>query len=81
MNLCFPRPYFYDGTENDAFEKLEEQMARLSKNGGNFVRVWVGADFFNVETKAGEYDAKKMERFKRYMDLARKYGLRVKLCM
>ena len=81
MNLCFPRPYFYDGTEDEGFAKLEEQMAQLSKNGGNFVRIWVGADFFNVETKAGEYDTKKMERFDRYMKLARKYGLRVKLCM
>ncbi len=81
MNLCFPRPYFYDGTEEEGFAKIEAQMAELSKNGGNFVRIWVGADFFNMETKAGEYDAKKMERFDRYMKLARKYGLRVKLCM
>ena len=81
MNLCFPRPYFYDGTEEEGFAKLENQMAQLSRFGGNFVRIWVGADFFNVETKSGECDAEKMKRFDHYMALAQKYGLRVKLCM
>ena len=81
MNLCFPRPYFFEGIEDEGFAKLESGMAELSKNGGNFVRVWVGADFFNIENEAGKFDPKKMARFDRYMKLAQKYNLRVKFCM
>ncbi|MFZ5831860.1 MAG: hypothetical protein ACOY3P_17365 [Planctomycetota bacterium] len=60
----------------------ERWFQRLSENGGNFARVWLGHSNFEVEhQRSGEYDAERAERIKTLLNLARKHNVRVKLCI
>jgi hypothetical protein len=53
----------------------------LARNGGNFVRIWLSNPYFNVETNvAGELDLAAFARVDRLVELARQYGIRLKLC-
>jgi len=57
-------------------------MDRLAENGGNFIRVWLSNASFDVEhARSGEYDGAKAERIDRMLDLARRRGIRVKMCL
>ncbi len=78
MNICFPR-FLTD--EEAVFADYEKKFAELSKNGGNYVRIWLSHPFFEIEdSKAGEFNPKKIARIDRLFDLADKYGIRMKLC-
>ena len=78
MNICFPR-FLTD--EEEVFADYEKKFAQLSKNGGNYVRIWLSHPFFEIEdSKAGQYNPKKIARIDRLFDLADKYGIRMKLC-
>jgi hypothetical protein len=67
----------------------------LSHNGGNFTRIWLSNPYFNVEPEvAGELDRSASDeasarsrrslaafaRLDRLVELARQYGIRLKLC-
>lgn len=52
-NLAFPRPFFYDKSEDEAFSLIEKQMSALAANGGNYIRIWTSAGFYEFETAAG----------------------------
>lgn len=80
-NLCFPRPYYYDKSDDEAFALIEKQLKALAENNGNFIRLWVSADFYQFETAPNTFDPKKLARLDRLMRLAQKYGIRVKLCL
>ncbi len=80
-NVCFPRPYFYDKSDDEAFALIEKQFKALSENGGNFIRLWSSADFYQFEIAPNTFDSKKLARLDRVMKLAEKYGIRVKLCL
>lgn len=80
-NVCFPCPYFYDKSDAEAFALIEKQLKALSENGGNFVRLWVSSDFYQFETAPYTFDSAKLARLDRFMKLAEKYGIRVKLCL
>ncbi len=80
-NVCFPRPYFYDKSDAEAFALIEKQLKALSENGGNFVRLWVSSDFYQFETAPYTFDSAKLARLDRFMKLAEKHGIRVKLCL
>lgn len=80
-NLAFPRPFFYDKSDDEAFELIEKQISALAANGGNYIRIWTSAGFYEFETAAGVFDEKKLARLDRLMALAEKYGIRVKLCL
>jgi Cellulase (glycosyl hydrolase family 5) len=68
--------------EEEAFRGFEAWLAALSSNGGNYIRVWLSNDFWDVEhEKSGVYDEEKAKRIDRMLDLCRKYGIRVKLTM
>ena len=55
---------------------------RLAENGGNYARVWLSSATFDVEHVAsGQYDAQRAERIDQLLALARRYGIRLKLCM
>jgi hypothetical protein len=63
-----------------ALEEVESWMQKLSENGGNYVRIWLSQSFWDMEhKKAGEYDPEKVERIDRFVEVARKYGLRIKM--
>jgi hypothetical protein len=66
----------------DRFDRMREWMEKLAANRGNFIRVWLGNPFFDVEpAKSGEYDAQKAERIDRLLEVARANGIRVKMCI
>jgi len=54
----------------------------LAENGANFCRVWLSTPFFDVEpTRSGEYDAEHAKRIAELLALARRHGIRLKLCI
>lgn len=60
---------------------MEVWFRKLSANGGNFVRIWLSSPFFDVEhSHSGQYDAERAKRIDGLLALARKYGIRLKLC-
>jgi hypothetical protein len=60
----------------------ERWFRRLSENGGNYARVWLSSRTFDVEhEKSGQYDPERGERIDQLLALARRYGIRLKLCM
>jgi hypothetical protein len=59
---------------------MEQWMRALAESGGNFVRVWLSAPFWDVEhQQAGVYDEQKAQRIDALLKLAQRYGIRVKL--
>ncbi len=79
MNICWPR---FDRDEQQALATLERRFEKLSAGGGNFVRIWISHPFYNVEhRRSGEYDTEKLGRVQAVLALARKHGIRVKLCL
>ena len=78
INMIHPR--WHQNEEIDGFAEMEGWMKSLSENGGNYMRVWLSAGFWDIEhTKAGVYDAEKIRRVDRLLDLAKKYNIRVKM--
>lgn len=66
--------------EDKAMAEVEGWMKALSENGGNYVRIWLSNSFWDIEhERAGVYDEAKVRRIDRFLGLARKYGLRVKM--
>jgi hypothetical protein len=66
---------------DSAFAEIESWMKNLSENRGNYIRIWLSQSFWDVESSAGKYDEDKAKRIDRYISLARKYNLRVKLTL
>jgi len=61
---------------------VDDWFQKLSRYGGNFARVWIGAEFFDVEhERSGEYDPARAKRIGAMLALARRHGIRVKLCI
>jgi len=61
---------------------MTQWMEKLSANGGNYIRVWLSADFWDVEhARSGEYDAAKAGRIDAMLAAARKHGIRVKMTL
>ncbi len=60
--------------------EMERWVKTLSENGGNYIRVWLSAGFWDVEhQKSGVYDEEKAKRIDALLALARKYNIRVKM--
>lgn len=67
---------------DEGFPGMEAWMKQLSANGGNYIRVWLGNPFFDVEhAHSGQYDAAKAERIQNLLEIAAQDGIRVKLCL
>jgi len=80
LNMVHP-----DARENDEVGGLacmERWFQTLSRNGGNFARIWLSTGFFDAEhARSGEYDEAKAKRIDALLALARKHGIRLKLCL
>ena len=66
---------------DSAFAEIEQWMKNLSVNGGNYIRIWLSNSFWDIEESAGKYDEKKAQRIDRFIEMARKYHLRIKLTL
>ncbi len=61
---------------------MDEWFGRLAAQGGNYVRVWLGSAYYDVEhATSGAYDEAKAARIDQMLASARRHGLRVKLCI
>jgi hypothetical protein len=79
LNIGWPR--FIDDAD-EGLQKMEFYFKTLSKNGGNFVRIWLSAPFWEVENlKAGSYSMIKAERLTQLIKLAHRYNIRIMFCL
>lgn len=79
LNLCFPR---FATSHEEAVAKYDRWLRRLAAHRGNFVRLWLGVEFFDIEPdRIGSFDAAACERLARILDLSASLGLRVKLTL
>jgi hypothetical protein len=59
---------------------MENWMKSLSENGGNYIRIWLSHNFFDIEhERSGEYDEAKAKRIDTVLNMARRYDVRVKM--
>ncbi|MCX7887335.1 MAG: glycoside hydrolase family 5 protein [Verrucomicrobiae bacterium] len=80
LNLISPDVQSND--EVGGLNCMESWFQKLSTNGGNFARIWLSASFWDVEhERSGVYDEAKAKRIEAMLALARRYGIRVKLCL
>jgi hypothetical protein len=76
LNMIAP----YGKTEQEALARMEQWMKSLSDNGGNYIRIWLSNNFFDVEhEKSGRYDEEKAKRIDTVLDMARRHNIRVKM--
>lgn len=81
LNLIAPDRAFGPG-ETNGLRRMDDWFGKLSANGGNFARVWLSSDFWDVEhERSGSYDEAKAHRIDALLDLARKHGIRLKLTL
>lgn len=87
LELSDGRPYVPIGPNmiappGDDLDGMEVWFRKLSANRGNYVRIWLGHRFFDVEhERSGEYDAERAKRIDGLLALARRYNIRLKLCL
>lgn len=62
-------------------EHLVHYMEELHRNNANFARVWLNSDFFEVQKKYGEWDSVSVAHIDKLLELAGKYGIKVKMCI
>ncbi|MEP7372060.1 MAG: hypothetical protein ABI675_01650 [Chitinophagaceae bacterium] len=81
INLINPSSRTHENPDS-AFAEIDHWMKRLSENGGNYIRVWLSESFWDMEDKAaGKYSDDKVKRIDRFMAMARKYKLRIKITL
>jgi len=77
LNLIHPSGV---GTPEQQMAQMEEWMRKLSENGGNYIRVWLSASFWDIEhERSGVYDEAKAKRIDTLLALAGKYDIRIKM--
>ncbi len=91
LNLCLPEYFamstgeeFKTGSKSGTLgaRQYERWFRELAANGGNFARLWLGHSYFQAETEvAGELDLLRLSALDRVVDLARRYGIRLKFCL
>ena len=80
INMINPSGHYMNQPDS-AFAEIETWMRNLSQNGGNYIRVWLSNSFWDIEEEAGKYNEAKAARIDRFIELARKYHLKIKLTL
>ena len=81
INMIHASERYHDNPDS-AFYEIERWMKTLSENGGNYIRVWLSQSFWDIEDQqAGKYSEEKAQRIDRFIEMARKYNLRIKLTL
>lgn len=76
LNMIAP----WGDDEEEALARMQRWIDRLADNGGNYIRLWLGHRFFDVEhEKSGHYDPAKAERIDAVLEMARRRNVRVKM--
>ena len=91
VNLCWP--LYYKLSKGTEFETTEERATlgmedfrrwfeAMAAAGGNYTRIWCAAPALHTETeRAGVLDLAAFARLDAIVELARKHGIRLKLCL
>ncbi|MGD0092008.1 MAG: cellulase family glycosylhydrolase [Planctomycetota bacterium] len=91
LNLCWPETFALPsgkefgttgarGTLGGA--QYRRWLGELSRNGGNFIRIWAANGYFEAQTDvAGKMDDLAFNKLDRVVALARADNVRVKLCL
>ena len=90
FELANGKPYIPNGLNmvypplenDDELTKLETDWLKpLAENKGNFIRIWLSHQYYEVErVRSGNFDEQRTKKLERLFVLARKYGIRLKLC-
>ncbi len=73
---------FNINSEQQVFADMENFFKAFSANGGNSIRLWGGpTSFFEVEDELGVYNTTALSRLSSTVSLAKKYGIRIKVCL
>jgi len=81
INLINPSFHNHENPDS-AFHEIDQWMKNLSENGGNYIRVWLSESFWDMEDEvAGKFSEVKLKRIDRFIEMARKYKLRVKITL
>jgi hypothetical protein len=76
LNMIAPR----GRSEQEALQCMNQWIKSLSENGGNYIRIWLSHNFFDIEhERSGQYDEAKAKRIDAVLDIARRYNVRVKM--
>ena len=77
-NMIYPADFSTEG----GLAQLDQWFQELEDNGGNFARIWLSNEYWNIENdSAGVYDESQAERIDRVIELARKHNIRLKLTL
>jgi hypothetical protein len=59
---------------------MERWIKALSENRGNYIRLWLSHNFFDIEyERSGQYDSEKARRIDAVLEMARRHDVRVKM--
>lgn len=76
MNICFQR-FITDNEE--ILAAYRKYLKNFADNGGNFIRVWMGVAFLDLEPeKPGQFDSAALERMKSLVGMAGEMNIRIK---
>ncbi|MBI4659477.1 MAG: cellulase family glycosylhydrolase [Verrucomicrobia bacterium] len=91
LNLCSPAGQREGGasgaggerrTGTYGAESYRQRFEQLSKNGCNFCRLWLSNGYFNAQTEvAGELNLANFAHLDAVVELARRYGIKLKVCL
>lgn len=65
----------------DTPEHMEHYMEMLHLNGGNFARIWLNSNFFEIQKEYGRWDGTSISHIDRLLELASLYGIKIKMCI
>ncbi len=90
INLAFISPvgksngaeFGQSGRAYLGLRKYEHWLKRCAENGVNLVRIWLGQEYLCPDTEeAGVLDPIQLEKLDLLLDLAKKYGIRLKITL
>jgi len=81
MNMISPGGRYRNNPDSLLYD-FGKWMMNISVNGGNFIRVWLSNNFWDIEDqRAGEYSEEKARRIERMLEMAETNNLKVKMTL
>ncbi len=94
VNVSTENPYYFQLSNGDSYipigcniaaidsrESMEKYMKKLHENGANYARVWLNSNLFEIEKEYGRIDSSSVKNIDRLIELAGKYGIKLKMCI
>ena len=79
INLCFPR---FLTEETAVLDYYRKHIGVLAANGGNFIRIWLGAPFFELETeREGQFEPVRLRHIEAVVATAQAAGVKIKFTL